>query len=845
MLKRNLAVAATLLQSNPLPAALPELNTSFGHAKVQTQDNGLIVSTGKVERRWMWTGGGFTTVSLKDLKSGKEWISAKTGAASDWQIPGINETVGQLVSLTAEESTDEGFTSPHLNVQAEIAYPVSGKTVRYRIWAYPDAPGLRTQVGVKGGTLSAAASAKEAVEIVPQTGRDIDKDNIAVRAGTNGVCSFAVKGLDPAKSYQLGLSWIDLWGQNRTQTVTVFSGDKESSQIIIEANKLPQPDALPEALSVGITRALYHSGTCTIQITNQGNYDPVISELWINESEPGDKKSAVAYLNCGAAKAQDAMTNMEDQEGVADTLPVNLCGLRLIAWGYADDTQSINSPTMPILREQNTDSLGPVGEIIWASGMDLSDQSGHLIVVKESNKCFNTDFAANNGRFAWSAAGLRNTGLGWLPEELSGDNYKDGWATWIMLGNGSDDEAQLVLKQFDRFRYPVHPGKDIYILANTWGSAAAKIDSQLAARESNLLREIDSAADLGIDIQQVDDGWQGYETGGKNWRPIASLQAPDGACVIEEYGSETIPVYPDGWVNIRKHAQQKNIKLGLWVHGSAVPIEDLIWNQRQGGFSVVKYDFFNMRTMAEAQMHLNKMRTFIKAADHQVRVNWDVTDKPRIGYYLGRDQGAIYLENRKPKSPASVIYKPYLVLRDAWEISKYVNLNKFELTVQNADRVSRNPDSYGETSDAWKHPHDYCFAQTMMGTPIFFQETQLYTPEARAQLKPLIALYRKHRAALYAGYAFALGAQPDNRNWSGFQNYNPETGVSYLTVFRQIENSLTENEIDIKFYPPESRLRVTNLVNNESTDRIVGNNGAVKLTIPQAPGFLFLRVEKM
>jgi hypothetical protein len=391
------------------------------------------------------------------------------------------------------------------------------------------------------------------------------------------------------------------------------------------------------------------------------------------------------------------------------------------------------------------------------------------------------------------------------------------------------------------------------MLANTWGSSVAKTDSRLAARESNILREIESASDLGIDIQQVDDGWQGmiyaewkeYESGRVIWRPADSVSAPPGSPAAEEFGSVRIPLYPEGWSTIRDHARKQQVQLGLWVYGKTIPLEDLIWNHEQGGFTVFKYDFFRMDSMHKAQEHLNKIRRFILATGHKVRANWDVTGTSRTGYYLARDLGAIYLENRKTRSPDIVVYKPYLVLRDAWQIARYVNLNKFEITVQNADRVSRKPDAYGEVSDAWKHPHDYCFAQTMMGTPIFFQETQLYSREAREQLRPLIRIYREHREALYAGYPFPLGAKPDNKSWSGFQNYNPANGTSYLTLFRQIGSREEKKELNILFYPPGTRLRMTDLLADQSEYMVLDGEGQLEFKIAEAPGYRFIKITKV
>jgi hypothetical protein len=89
------------------------------------------------------------TVGLKDLATGREWAEGERhGAECDWSnselIRGGRQA--EMVKLTAREHDDEGFTSRLLEVAAEIAYPEAGVTVRYAIWAYPEAGGLRTQL---------------------------------------------------------------------------------------------------------------------------------------------------------------------------------------------------------------------------------------------------------------------------------------------------------------------------------------------------------------------------------------------------------------------------------------------------------------------------------------------------------------------------------------------------------------------------------------------------------------------------------------------------------------------------------------------------------------------------
>jgi hypothetical protein len=276
--------------------------------------------------------------------------------------------------------------------------------------------------------------------------------------------------------------------------------------------------------------------------------------------------------------------------------------------------------------------------------------------------------------------------------------------------------------------------------------------------------------------------------------------------------------------------------MGLWVNGGVVPLEDLIWNYEQGGFVAVKYDFFRMRTKEEADMHFDKVREFIKATGHDVRVNWDVTAPPRIGYYLGRDLGAIYLENRKPEWPENTIYRPHLVLRDAWHLATYVNLNKFQVTVQNTDRVNR------QLSEAYQYSHGYAFAVSMMATPVFFQLTQYYSDAARDELRPLISLYKQHRENIYDGYVFPIGEEPDNASWAGFQSWDPQSGSGYITVFRELNNREDSKSIRLHFLR-DKKMIMSDLISGVSSEQQVAADGAVDFLIGEAAGFRFYRYE--
>ena len=144
-----------------LYAELPAINKSYNSALATTAGDRLVVSTGSSERTFRWTGHGFVTVGIRNLETGKQWANMEPSVAADWSYPGLipTDAKAKLLSLTAAQSDDEGFTSPHLEVIAEIHYPAQALTLKQTIWAYPGAHGLRQQLWAKGSLEQDAADA--------------------------------------------------------------------------------------------------------------------------------------------------------------------------------------------------------------------------------------------------------------------------------------------------------------------------------------------------------------------------------------------------------------------------------------------------------------------------------------------------------------------------------------------------------------------------------------------------------------------------------------------------------------------------------------------------------------
>lgn len=655
-----------------------KMHTTYHDAHAVYDDGVLSVSNSLLERRWRWTGKGFVTTRIISAGTGTAWTREQTAVDCDWLLPGYDQSQqGELTNITARVSDDDGFTSQHIEIVAEIAYPGPGMALRYTVWIYPWIPGVRTLVSVKA------------------------TDGYAHERGS------AV-----------------LTGEHRV-----------------------------------------------------------------------------------------------------DFVPIAFGALRRRMFGYYNETQQRNDTCEDILKEETISYPLKNREFhTWPSALCLENGQEGIALVKESHKCPN-QVGYDCGLFVCDAdVGLSNLGWGLRSPEVD-TTWRRAWATWCIVYDDREIGRETAIKAFDATRYPLDEARDIYVQANTWGSCVDGEGSRLAATEPAVLKELESCADLGIDILQIDDGWQ-VVPGNRTWQP-----EPDN-------GWHPHPEsYPNGWGPVRARARELGVKLGLWAAAVPVSLEELKQNFDQGGFATYKLDFASLGKNEEIRALMQKVRDFVKYTEHRVRVNWDVTEvSRRYGYFFAREFGCLYLANRKPVCPPSTTYRPHTMLRDLWQLSRYINVRKIQGSVQNVDRV--NP----QLSDAGLHSHDYCVAITLMSTPLFFQQTVLYTEDARRQIRTLLATYKAHRENMFKGTVYPVGAKPDNYAWTGFQNHDADSGSGYLTLFRELSNDQSTAVIKLEFVANRS-LAITDLMARTQRTVGVGTDGVVEFTCEMAPGYLFLRYE--
>lgn len=481
-------------------------------------------------------------------------------------------------------------------------------------------------------------------------------------------------------------------------------------------------------------------------------------------------------------------------------------------WGYYNDPGSRHDQSRDMLKEEVIAGF-PVfqdEDIDWASGASVSRDGKGVSVIKESHKCVNQQ-GHYTGSFYAGPQGLRITGWGLKPKEIVTDRFRECWANWTIVHSGGNDGLQLALKRFDRARFPIFPERDMMIINDTWGPANPGGDQ--FAKEDYLLKEIPLLAELGIDVLRIDDGWQ-----------------------INPWKGEKevfLPQYAEGWKNINEACAKHDLKLGLWVAIQRAKQHDLLSNLEKAKVVTWKVDFDLLNDRSAFEKRFAGIRELMKKSWMKTQFSFcPEYNHPRYGWYYAKEYGSIYFQNIQEALPEHLTMVPYHVLRQNWLMSKYFNSNKLQVLLQNPKRVN------GKLSDAPQHDHAYCFAMGIPFVPVFFQSAQYLDEAGRKELKPLIALYKKHRKDLFESYSFPIGESPNNESWAGFQFVSDDMKKGHLLLFRELHNQEPIKQIQLKFLPGAT-LEITNLETGETVQNQVSADGWAKFELKNPASFAF------
>lgn len=409
-----------------------------------------------------------------------------------------------------------------------------------------------------------------------------------------------------------------------------------------------------------------------------------------------------------------------------------------------------------------------------------------------------------------------------------------GYPWTVLTYSGGRFGRIAAMQDYQRCLRKYEPARDGMFLSNTWGDRSR--DSRVNV--DFLLKEVEAGARLGVDVVQVDDGWQAGKTGnsafGKGaWGNFRSAN-PD-------FWKPHPERFPNGLKPLVDAARAKGMKFGLWFGPDAEndmenwerDAEVLLGAFDKEGVGYVKIDAVEMKSPA-AETNLHKFYAkVLKETEGRVVFDADATAGLRPGYYGTNNVGPIFLENRYTDWHT---YFPHHTLRNLWTLGPYVDPVRLRMEFLNN---ARNADKYqGDPLAPAAYPPDTLFATVMFASPLGWFETSNLPESYFATIPPLVAAWKKERAEIFSGHIIPIGQAPDGNVWTGFCSTAKDRKSARVVVFRELNGEATwSTEIPL-------------LDAKDATVTVLGGkgsasfgNGVLSTTIPETLQYLFLRIE--
>lgn len=365
----------------------------------------------------------------------------------------------------------------------------------------------------------------------------------------------------------------------------------------------------------------------------------------------------------------------------------------------------------------------------------------------------------------------------------------------------------------------------LHTMSNTW----ADFRDRNRVRADFLLKEIDAAVKLGIDVVQIDDGWQ------KGTTPPP--QADDNSWLFGDgFWDLNKDAFPNGMEEIRDYAKEKGVKLGLWFAPQSFgPFEqfdrDIAILKKAydaWGIRYFKLDFLQLWDKAKA----DKMAEFVKAVLNfgpDSNVELDVTADKRLGYVNSAPFGTIFVENRYTSWGN---YYPHRTLRNLWKLSKYIPASKLQFEFMNTDLYR---DSYNEDDSLRPELYDidYLFASVMVSNPLYWMETQFLSDEKCKTLLPLTEKWKNFRNELTKADVYPIGDEPNGVSITGFAAVGD--GYTHLILLRELCEDETIT-IDVPY-------DICELVHTNDTIDFNLIDGSLSITFDKQRTYVWLRLK--
>jgi len=388
---------------------------------------------------------------------------------------------------------------------------------------------------------------------------------------------------------------------------------------------------------------------------------------------------------------------------------------------------------------------------------------------------------------------------------------------------------------------PYRGGRDGRILSNNWGGGFG--DSRL--NEDYAMREIEMGAKLGVEVVQLDDGWQKGRSANSYLIKSRKDGAWNGFWDFDPNFWDADPIrFSRGLAPLAVAAKSHGMELGLW-YGPDSSNDAANWERDADRLLAYCHEtgirYFKIDSMKSfSPLALSRQRAMfdkvLSGSSSNVVFDLDVTAEIRPGYFGLPDIGTLFVENRYAKHCS---WWPHQTLRNLWSLSYVVDPVRLRMEFldpkQHADRYAERFPSSPLRPEQWSG--DAVFATVMVASPLAWMEMQGMHPETVAEMSSIVAKWKLERDRIHGGETFPVGAKPDGFSWTGFVTSASDGNGGYALLFRECSD-ISSFTIDLSSYFPVSCVEV---LSGDGQARIDGLVLAVE--VPRKLGYLWLKLD--
>jgi len=363
----------------------------------------------------------------------------------------------------------------------------------------------------------------------------------------------------------------------------------------------------------------------------------------------------------------------------------------------------------------------------------------------------------------------------------------NGYPLAELVYRGGEAGRQRAAVSFQRALRPYRPGRDGVLLSNTWG--AGNRDSRI--NQEFLLKEIEAGAKIGVDVIQIDDGWQHGRTANSRKKEVAGKKKVwNGYWAADpDFWKEDRERFPDGLGFLAAKAAEKGMRFGLWFgpdsSGDAANWERdaacLLDYHRRLGIDYFKMDSMKLFTPLALRRNRMMFDRMLEDSGGAMVFDLDCTAEIRPGFLGLLDIGPMFVENRYTRNP---VYLPHHTLKNLWDLSHLIDPVRLRMEFNNPDT---NHELYGGSPLCHgRYRPDTLFATVMAASPLAWMELSDVSERSVAAIAPLVKRWKMERERWHGGVFHPIGSRPDGVAWTGFVSEAADGGGGYALVFREL-----------------------------------------------------------